>query len=96
MLAPLVLRCPLPVPGEGYVGDQPLLSTRTLHLFYGPLQDALMSAASRLQLPKAADEYNDEALNDVSALVSSFHGLVDPSKIVDMSRPFVSQILRMR
>lgn len=105
---PRACLCPPPPPprasaGEGYAAQQPLLSTKTIQLFYRPLSEQLILLLKRLELPAepAAVQALDGpslggAVESVAQAVSLFSGLLSPSKSLDKQAAFIASILRMR
>lgn len=89
--------------GEGYAAQQPLLSTKTIHLFYKPLTEQLVLLLRGLDLPsdKAAvkdlDGVEIEAkVASVAQVIGLFSGLLSPSKCLDKHNSFIAHIMRMR
>ncbi|KAJ1639699.1 Fanconi anemia protein FancD2 nuclease-domain-containing protein, partial [Pavlovales sp. CCMP2436] len=85
--------------GEGYADTQPLLSTKTIHLFYKPLSDQLISLLKKIELPSAVEKLDEESLTElvkqVKGAIELFAGLISPSKSLDTNSNFIAQILKM-
>lgn len=81
---------------------QPLLSTKTIHVFYRPLAEHLvravkaLPAAVRAPADGAADSAVGLQLERAAALVRHFDGLLTPSKVLDRNAAFLAQILKLR
>lgn len=89
--------------GEGYAAQQPLLSTKTIHLFYKPLAEQLVVLLRALDLPsdpaavKQLDGAEVEAkVASVMEVIGLFSGLLSPSKRLETNGLFIAHILRMR
>ena len=91
--------------GEGYAAQQPLLSTKTIHLFYKPLTEQLLVLLGALELPiePAAVERLGcgtlgDAVGSVGGVIALFAGLLAPSKAhgLETHAALLAHVLRMR
>jgi hypothetical protein len=89
--------------GEGYAASQPLLSTKTIHLFYPPLTEQLIAVLKAQELPldatavgRLGERALSAAVDSVARVIQLFAGLLSPSKCLDTNSSFIAHILRMR